>query len=116
MNFQSVSTAQKLPISRTEGDLSGNAAGGHLADGATPGPVLGNALDFVDQSLGRMAKALNDRGLLNRTGIIVSAKHGQSPMNVAALNRIKDSKIIAALNAAWKNSHPSSPNFQGHNH
>jgi hypothetical protein len=105
MNFQTVSTAQKLPTSRTESNLSGTALGGYLADGATPGPVLSNALDFVDQSLGRMVSALAQRGLLNRTAIIVSAKHGQSPMNPAALNRIKDSQIIAALNAAWNSSH-----------
>lgn len=101
MNFQSVSTAQKLPASRTEGDLSGTAMGGYLADGATPGQVLSNALDFVDQSLGSMVSALSARGLLDNTAIIVSAKHGQSPMNIAALNRIKDGKIIDALNAAW---------------
>ena len=28
-------------------------------------------------------------------------------MNLAALNRIDDGKIIAALNAGWKSSHPS---------
>ena len=106
MNFQSVSTAQKLPVSRTEGDLSGAAKGGYLADGSTPGPVLSNALDFVDQSLGKMVSGLAARGLLARTAIIVTAKHGQSPMNVAALNRIKDGQIIDALNAAWNQSHP----------
>lgn len=105
MNFQSVSTGQKLPTSKTEGDSSGTAAGGYLADGATPGPVLSNALNFVDQSLGSMVSALNSRGLLDHTAIIVSAKHGQSPMNPAALNRIKDGQIIDALNAAWNQSH-----------
>jgi Type I phosphodiesterase / nucleotide pyrophosphatase len=107
MNFQTVSTAQKLPNSRTEGDLSGAAAGGYLADGATPGLVLTNALDFIDQSLGSMVSALMQRGLLDHTAIIVSAKHGQSPMNLAALNRINDGQIIGALNAAWKSSHPN---------
>jgi hypothetical protein len=107
MNFQSVSTGQKLPTSRTELDLSGTAKGGYLADGATPGPVLKNALDFVDRSLGKMVSALAQRGLLNRTAIIVSAKHGQSPMNLAALNRISDGKIIAALNAGWNGIHRS---------
>jgi type I phosphodiesterase/nucleotide pyrophosphatase len=34
MNFQSVSTAQKLPTSRTELDLSGTAKGGYLLDAA----------------------------------------------------------------------------------
>ena len=105
MNFQSVSTAEKLPTSQTESDLSGNAAGGYLADGSTPGVVLSNALDFVDVSLGQMVSALAVRGLLNQTAIIVSAKHGQSPMNLAALNRIKDGQIINALNAAWNHDH-----------
>jgi hypothetical protein len=105
MNFQSVSTGEKLPTSRTEGDLSGTAAGGYLADGFTPGPVLTHALTFVDQSLGSMVSALTARGLLNSTAIIISAKHGQSPMNIAALNRIKDSQIISALNAAWNQGH-----------
>lgn len=105
MNFQSVSTGQKLPTSRTEGDLSGNASGGYLADGATPGPVLSNALNFVDQSLGSMVSGLKSRGLLDRTAIIISAKHGQSPMNIAALNRIKDGQIIDALNSAWNHDH-----------
>jgi hypothetical protein len=105
MNFQSVSTGQKLPISDTEGDQSGNAQGGYLADGATPGVVLSNALDFVDRKLGEMYNALQNRGLLEHTAIIVSAKHGQSPMNPAALNRIKDSVIIDALNTAWKTTH-----------
>jgi hypothetical protein len=105
MNFQSVSTGQKLPSSKTEGDSSGNATGGYLADGATPGVVLSNALNFVDQSLGSMVSALKSRGLAERTAIIVSAKHGQSPMNPAALNRIKDGQIIDALNAAWNKDH-----------
>lgn len=105
MNFQSVSTGQKLPTSTTEGDLSGNATGGYLPDGSTPGVVLSNALNFVDQSLGKMVGALSNRTLLGNTAIIISAKHGQSPMNLAALNRIKDSKIIADLNAAWNVSH-----------
>lgn len=108
MNFQAVSTAQKLPTSNTEGDTSGTAAGGYLADGFTPGPVLANALDFVDHSLGRMVDELAARHLSDSTTIIVSAKHGQSPTNRAALNRIKDSKIIDALNAAWNHDHQGS--------
>lgn len=105
MNFQTVSTGQKLPTSPTEGDPSGTAAGGYLADGFTPGPVLTNALDFVDKSLGKMVSALTNTGLLSSTAIIISAKHGQSPMNGAALNRINDGQIISALNAAWASSH-----------
>jgi hypothetical protein len=111
MNFQSVSTAEKLPKSMTEGDLSGNAAGGYMPDGATPGPVLVNALDFVDRSLGKMVTALSSRGILQRTAIVVSAKHGQSPMNLAALNRIDDGTILGDLNVAWNHAaQGSNPN------
>jgi len=105
MNFQSVSTGQKLPLSPTEGSPS--APGGYLADGFTPGPVLTNALIFVDKSLGKMVSALTSQGLINSTAIIVSAKHGQSPMNIAALNRIDDGVIIKALNKAWAKLHPT---------
>src|SRR5262249_17698491 len=105
MNFQSVSTGQKLPTSRTEGHLPETAPGGYLADGFTPGPVLRNALNFVDESLRKMVVALEQRGLLGHTAIIVSAKHGQSPMNIDALNRIDDGTIIDALNHAWNIEH-----------
>jgi hypothetical protein len=107
MNFQTVSTAQKLPTSSTEGSAS--AMGGYLADGFTPGPVLANALDFVDHALGQMVAELNKDGLLSSTDIIVSAKHGQSPMNPAALNRIDDGPIIDALNAKWAQTHTGDP-------
>jgi hypothetical protein len=106
MNFQTVSTAQKLPTSNTEGDTSGTAAGGYLPDGFTPGPVLLNALNYVDTQLGRMVAELRKDHLLGSTVIIVSSKHGQSPMNLAALNRIDDGTIVDALNAAWAEHHP----------
>ena len=106
MNFQSVSTGQKLPTSKTEGDPSGTAPGGYLADGFTPGRVLRNAITFVDRSLGSMVSALQERGLLEHTAIIISAKHGQSPMNKDALNRIDDGMVIDDLNQAWGGSTP----------
>jgi hypothetical protein len=95
MNFQTVSTAEKLPA-------SGGQAGGYLADGVTPGPVLSGALDYIDAQLGKMVAELGARGLAGSTTIIVSAKHGQSPTVPSQLTRIDDGKIINALNAAWK--------------
>jgi hypothetical protein len=105
MNFQTVSTAQKLPQSRTEG-TSAQEPGGYLADGMTPGPVLSNALDFIDASLGKMYAELSKHHLLDSTAIIISAKHGQSPMDQTSLNRINDGQIIDAMNAQWKAQHP----------
>jgi len=98
MNFQSVSTAEKLPT-------SGGQAGGYLSDG-TPGPVLTSALQFVDDSVGRMVAALKSNDEYGQTTIILSAKHGQSPIDGASLTRIADGTIIDQLNAAWASAHP----------
>lgn len=94
MNFQTVSTAEKLPVSDGQ-------PGGYQPDGRTPGPVLSGALDFVDAQLGRFTAELDRQGISDRTTIIVSAKHGQSPTVPAQLTRIDDGAIIDALNAAW---------------
>ncbi|WP_433305344.1 alkaline phosphatase family protein [Actinoplanes sp. CA-030573] len=91
MNFQTVSTAQKLPISDGQ-------AGGYRADGRTPGPVLAAAaLDFVDAQLGRLSAELARQHLADRTTIILSAKHGQSPTDPAQLTRINDGAMLMWL-------------------
>ena len=95
LNFQSVSTAEKLP-------KSGGLPGGYLADGVTPGPVLAGALDYVDGQVGSFVKELKAEGLADSTTIVLSAKHGQSPKDPAALTRINDGKLVDGLNAAWK--------------
>lgn len=100
MNFQTVSTAEKLPTSDGQ-------TGGYLADGA-PGPVLRGALDDINLEIGSMVSALKKAGHYGDTTIVLSAKHGQSPIDGAALNRIDDAAIIDGLNAAWQSAHPSS--------
>ena len=47
MNFQTVSTAQKLPT-------SDGLTGGYLAGGLIPGPLLTRALNWLDGELGMM--------------------------------------------------------------
>ena len=98
MNFQSVSTGQKLPTSDGQ-------AGGYNADG-TPGPLLTGALQFVDQQVATMVAELKARHELEATTIILSAKHGQSPVEPSALTRIPDGPILDGLNAAWAAGHP----------
>lgn len=100
MNFQTVSTAEKLPT-------SGGQPGGYEADGVTPGPVLSGALDWVDAQVGAMLDAIHAEHLDDSTVVILSAKHGQSPTQPAALTRIPDGPILDALNAAWHTAHPS---------
>jgi predicted AlkP superfamily pyrophosphatase or phosphodiesterase len=94
MNFQTVSTAQKLPT-------SDGLTGGYLADGVTPGPLLQRALEFVDAQVGAMVAAIGAQHLQKDTVIILSAKHGQSPQTRSALTRIDDGAIIDALDDAW---------------
>jgi hypothetical protein len=104
MNFQTVSTAEKLPTSNSA--AGSGLQGGYLADGVTPGPVLTGALDYINLKVGEIVDAIRDRGLTSSTAIILSAKHGQSPQTPSALTRIPDGPIIDALNAAWKAERP----------
>jgi hypothetical protein len=73
MNFQAVSVAQKL--------IKGSTKGGYLDAAATPSASLKNAIIFADAAIGQMVSALQTRGLLASTTIIITAKHGQSPID-----------------------------------
>jgi hypothetical protein len=100
MNFQTVSTAEKLPT-------SDGLTGGYLPGGKVPGPLLRRALGYIDTQVGAMVADIAARGLASSTAIIISAKHGQSPTNPDDLARVPDAPIIAAVNAAWTAAHPS---------
>jgi hypothetical protein len=77
MNFQTVSVGEKL-IEKT---LTPKLYGGYLDAQGTPSQPLVNAIEFVDLSIGRMVGELRKDGLLDSTLIILSAKHGQSPID-----------------------------------
>src|SRR5215470_10144337 len=53
-------------------------------------------IKFVDQSIGAMVSELDKQGLLRSTVVIVSAKHGQSPINPMSNRNIGDT-ITPAL-------------------
>lgn len=99
MNFQTVSTAEKLP-------LSDGLAGGYHSNG-TPGPLLSRALNYINTQVGTLQKAIRARHLQSRTTIILSAKHGQAPIDPSTLRRVDDGKIIDGIDAAWKALHPA---------
>jgi hypothetical protein len=99
MNFQTVSTAQKLPTS--DGSL-----GGYLPDG-TPGPLLRRALSFVNGEVATMLSTIQRAGLAGSTVVILSAKHGQSPEKLSALRRVDDGPIIDGIDAGWASAHPT---------
>jgi predicted AlkP superfamily pyrophosphatase or phosphodiesterase len=104
LNFQAVSTAQKLNLSHyldsnTLAVVAGGL-GGYVTDAmghVTPGPVLRGALSFVDEQIGRLVQASD----LNKAVFIVTAKHGQSPQSRTDLTIIDDGAMVDALNAAW---------------
>ncbi len=73
MNFQAVSVGQKLPV------------GGYADAEGTPSANLLDAIAHTDASIGGMVAALARRDLLESTLIIVTAKHGQSPIDRSKL-------------------------------
>jgi hypothetical protein len=77
MNFQTVSVGEKL----IEKSLSPKLYGGYLDAQGTPSQPLLNAIEYADLSIGRMVGALRKNGLLGSTLIIITAKHGQSPID-----------------------------------
>jgi predicted AlkP superfamily pyrophosphatase or phosphodiesterase len=84
MNFQSVSVGQKLAKGNTNDPSDAGLIGGYAdAAGAVPNNGLQLGLDFVDTQIGAMISALQLARLEDKTLVIVSAKHGQSPVNLA---------------------------------
>jgi hypothetical protein len=77
MNFQAVSVGEKL-IEKT---LTPTLFGGYLDAQGTPSQPLVNAIQFVDDAIGQWVAALNSNGLYNSTLIVITAKHGQSPID-----------------------------------
>jgi hypothetical protein len=102
MNFQTVSTAEKLPT-------SDGLAGGYLPGTNIPGPLLQRALQYINDQLLLMDKEIQHKGLADSTAIVVSAKHGQSPQDPNQLTRIDDGPIMNGVNAEWAKSHPGAP-------
>ncbi len=76
MNFQAVSVGQKLALDPTSG-----RTGGYLDALGTPTPLLEDALEHTDASLQKMLVELARRGLADTTLIVISAKHGQQPID-----------------------------------
>ena len=72
MNFQAISVTQKLVVGGYDTKLA-------------PRPILRHAIAHTDASIGRMVAALKAKDLLEDTLIIVSAKHGQSPIDPTVL-------------------------------
>ena len=80
MNFQAVSVGQKLIEPKSANRTDANSGGYEDAQG-TPRPKMLVEIQYVDAAIGQMVDALRHEGLLDSTTIIITAKHGQSPID-----------------------------------
>jgi hypothetical protein len=90
MNFQALSVAQK----------SSAKDGGYADADATPNAQIADALAHTDASIGKMVAALEARHLLGKTLIIVTAKHGQSPIDKNLYHPVDGDAVAALVDAA----------------
>lgn len=88
MNFQAVSVTQKL------------TADGYLDSIATPSPELQAAFDHTDQSIGKMLAALRAQKLLDKTTIVLTAKHGQAPIDPKEYRKISKATLLAGVDSS----------------
>ena len=94
-NFQAVSVGEKLAVDPVSGQK-----GGYTDVLGTPGQGLAGELDFIDQSIGKFVRELRAQRLLDSTLIIVSAKHGQSPIDVSRRHGIGGGQPAATIGTA----------------
>jgi len=81
MNFQAVSVGQKLIYQHGAVAKGYSKRGGYRDSVGTPSASLLREIEFVDHSIGRMAAELKQHHLDGSTLFIVTAKHGQSPID-----------------------------------
>jgi hypothetical protein len=94
-NFQAVSVGEKLAVDSVTG-----LEGGYTDVLGTPGQGLAGELDFIDQSVGRFVKELKAQRLYDSTLIIISAKHGQSPIDGTKRRGIGGGQPAATIGTA----------------
>jgi len=75
MNFQAVSVGEKL--------IENGVFGGYTDAAGDPTPKMESEIVFVDAAIDQMVDALDAEHLLDDTTIIITAKHGQSPVDPA---------------------------------
>src|SRR5262249_36413138 len=88
MNFQAVSVAEKLVYQHGSVAKGYSTTGGYLDSFGTPSDSLYQNILFIDDSIGMMVSELRKEHLLDTTLIIITAKHGQSPIDPKRLLRI----------------------------
>jgi hypothetical protein len=118
MNFQAVSVGQKLIEGGTTAVpcvTTGTVlCGGYTDAQGTPTAVLKNEVQFVDAAIAQMVAALHKKGVFDQTLIIVTAKHGQSPIDPSHYVRHGDNDPATLIQSLLPYSEsPANPNGIG---
>src|SRR5579863_710249 len=74
MNFQSVYVGESV-------NEAGVAAGGYKNAAAAPGTELLGEIEYVDTAIGEIVSGLKANGVYDDTLVIITAKHGESPID-----------------------------------
>jgi len=85
MNFQSANIGEKV--------------GGYADAAGNPTADLAGAFAYVDDAIGRMLAKLSSEGLTSSTLVIVTAKHGDSPVDLASRRAIDPALVDAVVNS-----------------
>jgi hypothetical protein len=93
MNFQAVSVGEKLIEPKV-------GTGGYLDATGTPSQLLVQEIEFVDNAIGAFVGELQKDGLYDSTLIVISAKHGQSPVDSARYTGITKTGPVTTSPAA----------------
>ena len=90
MTFIAVSVTQK-------------AKGMGYADGlGTPGPGLERGLTYTDQAMGKIVAELKKKDLFDSTWIVITSKHGQSPIDVKKRRIIDGDAVEGVVDSVQK--------------
>lgn len=103
MNFQALSVGQKLI------EASNNTTGGYLDAAATPSAALLNEFQFVDASIAQFVSELKKHGLYDSTLIVITAKHGQSPIDPSLYKRQAGANGISPATVISNDLHAAMP-------
>jgi arylsulfatase A-like enzyme len=96
MNFQAVSVGQKLAKGNVNDPADAGLVGGYAdAAGSAPRSGLVSGLDYADGAIGRIVAALHAKGLDANTLVVITAKHGQSPIDLTQRQAVDDGPYAA---------------------
>ena len=90
-NFQTLSVAQKA---------LNKDGGGYTDANFTPNTQVAQAITYIDGAIGKITAALDAKKLTKSTLMIITAKHGQTPVDYSTLKKIghTEATALAAFN------------------